>query len=344
MHGTLARKPIVERVKRRCVTRSNDNKPASTIDHAVASALIPAAPTNVIGRPLDKAVIEAQSAWLKRKIAAARRASGNLSSEDVLITPELARVILDECNIGNRGISAKHVARIADDMASGKWRHTAQGISISNTGELNDGQHRLLAVLRSKTACMMRVTFGEDRDVFSVLDIGRMRRGGDALFVAGFKNTNALAAAVRLLQIVTSGDPLGRHHLKNHQVIDIAEDNQGLGVSVTEGKRAGNSMGRSGTPIAVAHYLIATGSSRDLIFLDRFIETLVEGAKKTDPIGMLRESMIKRSFDALARQGGAQNVYACAACILAWNDWLHGRRGSLSRLTWDSQSPFPKPE
>lgn len=87
-----------------------------------------------------------------------------------VIDPSLARLLL-ESNVLNRPVSWPHVRRIARDMESGNWRLTHQGIALDRNGKLVDGQHRLNAILESKTTQRMVVTYNVEPESFHSIDI-----------------------------------------------------------------------------------------------------------------------------------------------------------------------------
>jgi hypothetical protein len=64
------------------------------------------------------------------------------------ITPALAKQILAR-NKGNRNPSPHCIRTYADTMLRGKWMLTSQGITLSESGNLLDGQNRLHAVVQS---------------------------------------------------------------------------------------------------------------------------------------------------------------------------------------------------
>lgn len=107
--------------------------------------------------------------------------------ESVLVTPELAKYYLEN-NAANRNISAGAVAAYARDMLAGAWKETGQNnICISKNGELKDGQHRLLAVIKAGIPVRMNFAFDVDDDV-SVYDRGRSRSVADELRMAYYGN------------------------------------------------------------------------------------------------------------------------------------------------------------
>lgn len=97
------------------------------------------------------------------------------------VTPEIARNLIENANYDNRKIKPKVVAKYAKAMADGDWKFSPETISVSKTGRLLNGQHRMLAVIQSGVTCRFLFATGFDDDVFSVLDRGAVRTYADAL-------------------------------------------------------------------------------------------------------------------------------------------------------------------
>jgi len=87
----------------------------------------------------------------------------DIKTSTVLITPDLAAMWLKTSNKANRSIGERHVDKLANDMISGKWRTTHQGIAFYEDGVLADGQHRLAAIIKSGIAQQMLVVTGLER-------------------------------------------------------------------------------------------------------------------------------------------------------------------------------------
>lgn len=96
-----------------------------------------------------------------------------------IITPKLAEELL-KLNVANRAVRKTNVREYAAAMKRGEWRRTHQGIGISKTGRLMDGQHRLLAVVEAGVAVEMMVTTGMEDDDFNILDQHSRRSMADA--------------------------------------------------------------------------------------------------------------------------------------------------------------------
>lgn len=88
-----------------------------------------------------------------------------LCVEWVEVTPALAKEWLDKhSNPNNRGPNWKRVTAMANDMATGQWDVTHQGIAFTSDDkrakEISDGHHRLHAIIKSGATIRLMVTYG----------------------------------------------------------------------------------------------------------------------------------------------------------------------------------------
>lgn len=137
------------------------------------------------------------------------------------ITPETARKYL-KSNTSNRNVRQLAVSEYANEMRSGRWLLTHQGIAFDSEGVLIDGQHRLLAIIEAGVPIEMMVSRDLPKFVnghaglftSDVVDNGRKRTVADQLRMNhGVENPNLAAAAARTIAtICTSHDkrvPIG---------------------------------------------------------------------------------------------------------------------------------------
>uniref|UniRef100_A0A6M3JWV9 Uncharacterized protein n=1 Tax=viral metagenome TaxID=1070528 RepID=A0A6M3JWV9_9ZZZZ len=122
-----------------------------------------------------------------------------LKATIVLITPEVAKELL-KGNCENRKLNEKTIAQYADDMRRGRWGGHGQGITTGMNGLLVDGQHRLMAIVRTGLAQTMVVTETDSAGV-------RMSRVDENLtrshaFLLG-KNARRLAIARTIASLGT---------------------------------------------------------------------------------------------------------------------------------------------
>lgn len=119
------------------------------------------------------------------------------------ITPTLALKWL-ESNSHNRPVAYETVKVYARDMAMGDWTITHQGIAFDYNDRLIDGQHRLWAIVESKTTVIMQVTFGLHPDTQLAVDGGRVRSARDVISLRDAKPGDEKKDAVTL-----SGEHVG---------------------------------------------------------------------------------------------------------------------------------------
>jgi len=93
----------------------------------------------------------------------------------MMVTPAQAAEWLKN-NPRNRKPVPNVIRAIADDIATGKWLLTHQGIAIGTDGTLYDGQHRLMAVVRADLPVEMIVWFDVTEDALWKIDTGGVGR------------------------------------------------------------------------------------------------------------------------------------------------------------------------
>lgn len=210
----------------------------------------------------------------------------NVSEE--LVTPKLAEAYL-EANDGNRTLSAGRVRAYADAMTRGEWKQNGDVIRIAETGRLLDGQHRLAAICKSGTSQRFLVVRGLPDDVFDTIDTGAARIASDILSIKGFKNSTAVAGAIRLfLTWKATGNPVhGSPEKKpsNANILDFADSNPNV-------QRAGEIAVTSAfnkrviSPSVIGFIYLAAidagiGSDRVEAFLSEIADPSLSGGKGT---------------------------------------------------------------
>lgn len=115
---------------------------------------------------------------------------GKIHSEWMLVTPPQAIKWLGN-NTRNRKMSLILADRYAEDMKSGDWCVTHQGIAFLEDGTLADGQNRLRAIVISDQPQWMLVTFGLPEKSIEVLDRGKARTLQHTLEIMGYEGINS---------------------------------------------------------------------------------------------------------------------------------------------------------
>lgn len=140
-------------------------------------------------------------AWLNARV---ERGASGIFSEVVDVTPGLAGEILRR-NPDNRPVKAK-VENYAADMIDGRWVFNGEPIIISDDGFLNDGQHRLLAIIDANKTIPLLIVFGVSRVSRMTVDQGSARSAGDYLGMDNVPNAKTAASLTRIVMAIENGD------------------------------------------------------------------------------------------------------------------------------------------
>lgn len=119
-----------------------------------------------------------------------------MDTKIVTMTPEWASQLLKQ-NTHNRVLSKQRVAFLAALIRSEKWKLTHQGVAIDQNNVLQDGQHRLHAIVQAGVPVQIMMTTGCDPSNFDVIDSGKKRTAADSLGLCGAKHYTKAAAGIR---------------------------------------------------------------------------------------------------------------------------------------------------
>jgi hypothetical protein len=245
------------------------------------------------------------------------------------ITPEIAAAML-EGNNENRRPSRNVVAQLASDMRSGNWKKTGQPIIIAEDGQLNDGQHRLLAVVQSGITVEMMVVRGASRESRDAIDTGRPRGAGDILQMFHIPDGHHVAA---LALIVMSYERSGRKRLGDKNVVSKADviirsqTDKRLLMAAKVGWTLRHLMTRKQG--AFGRYVIPDGPVSD-----EFFARLSDGVSLAPGHPALS---LRQWFMRLGRK--APDAQAIEALLRAWSAFRDGR--DLSRIQIMGEFPTP---
>ena len=258
--------------------------------------------------------------WLKAMVD---KAKDGVFTQLVNITPELARCMLKR-NPDNKKIRPKRVLELAREITEGRWAVNGETIVVSNTGELNDGQHRLSAIVHSNTPVNINVCFGPTRDSRFTTDTGSPKGVADFITMnKGQYGTSAAAAAKLLLayerglfaitgNLLQSKTEIFNFYNQNADEINNAVVN-------TESKFLKNIGGRSA--FVVAYVLCARENPKRVIEFFELLKT-GEGLKHGCPILQLRSHALE------LQRKRSRNWERLEAILRYWNSWVHGAQRS----------------
>ena len=135
----------------------------------------------------------------------------------VTVTPQEAALWLNTKNSNNRPISENAVAKYSQEMKERRWKLNGQSIGFNKAGQLTNGQHRLLACVRSNTPFETVVVYGVENDVFDTIDDCNSRSLADVLHIKGETGSGLLSCGIRFLWIYSRGE-IERRDLRKGQI------------------------------------------------------------------------------------------------------------------------------
>lgn len=260
------------------------------------------------------------------------------------ITPERAQNWLDEHNVKNRPINETNLQALLHDMKTDNFHLTGETIKFASNGDLLDGQHRLMAIAKSKKPCKMMVMRGLSSDAFKYIDTGRTRKASDVLGIEGIKNPSKIAAMVKFIITFKAGKytamKSGNKQLfiRNADVSEFVEKNRdSLFQSYPYGFNKYNKV-VSSIHLASLHYIFKSLSPADA---DEFCDRVADGENlsKTNVIYLLRQKLT----NDMRSTRKMPPIERMALICKAWNIF-RGKSRAVTILKWDSiKEPFPKP-
>ncbi len=126
-----------------------------------------------------------------------------ITAKQHLITPEYAGHVMQHFNVRNRTQNESAIRQYIEQMLRDAFYFTHQGIARDRNGHLMDGQHRLMAIIKSgKSMPMFEFTYsidliqpnGEIHPVMMVFDKGRPRTVAQNLGLNNMANASLVAA------------------------------------------------------------------------------------------------------------------------------------------------------
>jgi hypothetical protein len=281
-------------------------------------------------------LIKTELSWFAERVERGRKGS---FSEIVLVTPDIARRLLEE-NDSNRPVKQRLVDRIAHDIRNDQWALNGEAIIVSEDGRLNDGQHRLLAIIAADKPVRSYVAFGVPRESRFTVDLGDQRSTVNLLSMQSVVSPGPASIVAKNLFAF-------RHDISHAQQKSgigkqdiVAEFNQkrtAIEAAVVRfAKEDFVRRTRIVAPVAAAYVIIAAAAAAARVHdRESFFTKFCAGANldPTSPILHLRGKLLGTS-DYNARRTEAR----LELILRHWNAWITEAPVASIRL----QGKFPK--
>jgi len=108
------------------------------------------------------------------------------------ITPQIAASMIGDTS-HQRRLNPTTVKAYAQQMKAGEWNVNGETIILTSDGTVNDGNHRLHAIVDSGIAITTMVVRGTEKESFKTIDTGIARTGASLLEMDGVKPKAASA-------------------------------------------------------------------------------------------------------------------------------------------------------
>lgn len=274
---------------------------------------------------LSETGIQIAQEFLAEKLKEANAAGAPITAF-IEVTPELAKVILDN-NPDNRNLRLPLVSKLRQDMEEGRFLTNGETIIISNRGELNDGQHRLTAILQSGLKQLVNLVVGTTRESRFTVDTGVVRSAGMMLQLQGrpYGNTEA-AAARRIISFQRTGGLAAIQNISTPEITNMVHVD-GLLQEVSSWAHIHQTkmrpFGLPASEVAAMFYLLGAKYPKEA---KCFMEAMRDGVglSSTSPILSLRNKLMVTKKLSLNQR--AELV------VRSWNYWIRDEQGPSASM------------
>jgi len=261
--------------------------------------------------------------WFNECVERGRR---EVFSETATVTPGLANVILGS-NPGNRNIRPAKLWQFLVDMRTGNWVFNGEPVIIAKSGELNDGQHRLSAIIEANTPVPLLFVFGIDREARLTVDQGAARSAADYLSMEGVENATAIASIARLvIAYERSGykSLSDSNKVTNAEVRARAERDEKLHASAHFTAQHAKMTKNFAAPAVVGfcHYVLSGEHKADA---QEYMTQICtgEGLRKSDPAFVVRDRLLNL---------GRNRELKVEVILRGWNAYRSGRPMKIAKV------------
>lgn len=259
-----------------------------------------------------------------------------------VVTPSVAKLLLEK-NKRNRGVSTATVAAYVRDIKSGAWELNGETIKVSVDGDIIDGQHRLLAIIKADLPVKVFVIGGLLKEVQMTVDTGRKRSFSDELGMRNVVNSKALVATIRQClahEFLGFGGSSKSHNLvTSHEIEEFyLAHSTSLQEVMPLSKKLAKDINIAPSIIA-AMYLTLSNIDKDATY--DFFHSLAMRTTAGD--GDPRLALL-RSLDAIGRKTShnAPALVAYSLVFRSWNAWRKNQRVTLLRTVISGKAvPIP---
>jgi len=265
----------------------------------------------------------ATAQWL---FDAMEKGKHEFASYVVIMTPEVAALLLER-NEGNRTMNYRNLTQLKADINAGSWAFNGEPIIVSRDGLLNDGQHRLTAIVETGVSVPLLVCFGLDRESRKTVDQGAKRDAGDILALDGVRNARSSAAIASVILRYEAGDGTqltNQRGITSLAIASRAKSDPSIQLCASFAQsNCSKTIGFLTPKILGASYYLFRSVDEQLA--EVFIKQVVDGEnlRKGDPAFTVRAQLI-----SLRRRSDANML---ELIMRGWNAFINRRELKLAK-------------
>ena len=255
-----------------------------------------------------------------------------VTTQVVEMTPELAGHLLER-NTGNRPLRKAWARHLGDAMKQRQFPLNGESIIIGADGVIISGQHRLEGCVLSGATFKTVLVEGIANEAFATVDCGKVRSMGDVLAIMGVDNPTAIAASLKLVDLISTrslgkgGSSFGTH--RNYEASSLLDAYPGISASARVINGFRRPIGIPQACLIAGHYLCLSAAEHHTP-VNHFFRIVCTGedAEFRSPAFQYREKVARRycSGDRLGR------YYIMSGMFKAWN--LYRKNKTVKNLVF----------
>lgn len=268
----------------------------------------------------------------------------SMSAKIETITPNIAQDMLEK-SAKNRFLSDQMSQYYASTMSDGEWQENGETIKFADyksEEKLIDGQHRLRAIVISKTTQRMLVVRGLHEKNIQTIDIGKKRSNAGMLEINGYKNKLNLAAAASICLDFHTGEFRQKKIRKTPTaILNYVEKNNRLALIVNNDIRYFmdkkiRSIITTSLFCALHHQFSIVNRAEADLFIDDFLKT--DNQDKRSAAKVFRDKLTVMARNVQRERGNAWRREIIAYAAHAFNAYIDGKK--MDRLPeYDAAKP-----
>lgn len=253
------------------------------------------------------------------------------------ITPDQAKEYL-KCNNINRPVVQTAVDKYANLMERGEWKLNGEALCFTE-GALVNGQHRLLAIIKSGKTIPMLVVRGCEDGSFLTYDQGRSRTAADIFALSDIPNASQMSSCIQKFVKLKAGHSIvkgiGKQSNNNNKatrkdLLDLYHEHEEDWKTWFKKASSWNYQTKLlKVPEVVAYCMYLTLEKEHCNqYVAEFFEGLFTGRINKSPILILRNKLIS---DLISKKT-MMPQYKQQLIIKAWNAYIKNK--DMKVLSW----------